>query len=268
MSKLTTIMAIPRHPEVPAPSVDDILLTMDSTTLEVLPTYDGGWLVFTTIGVAYLPVPWDTRTWIGIGIGGLGGLLGAGAGNALGKLLVEETGKAIGENVRDERVVPDRIRASLRRRGSFAAGYAEIVRVEEMSTWTSGPGLAVEISKSGEVAPYRVFFKSEVTNKHIAAAAQHIADYRALAEGVFAWEDAMFSLEAAMPAPVRRTRDGCWIWNAAENIMTSLTDHARTSGLATEQVVHRALELHPSFMEFERCPATNTTFRVFTQFWG
>jgi len=255
MSKQTTIMSMPRHPEVPAPSVDQILLAI---IRGALPTYDGGALLLTTLGVAYLPVPWDAQTWIGVGIGGLAGGLGAATGSELGKIVVEETGKAIGEMVVKERVLPDRIRASLRRRGSFAAGYAEVVRVVHNATrWFGTDSIVVDISKSGKVNSYKVNFAQEVKNEQAAEAAEYIAIYRALAEGVWAWGNAMSSLEATS-APAKPPT-----LLASENPLHDLAARATASGLMRDQVVRRAIERHPSFTEFEHCPATSDTFSVF-----
>lgn len=253
MGTQTTVMNIPRHPDVPAPSVDEILTAI---VRSVLPTYDGGALLTTSFGVAYLPVPWDAQTWIGVGIGGLAGALGAGVGNELGKVVVEETGKAIGETVVKERVLPDRIRASLRRRGSFAAGFAEIVRVVHNATrWFGTDSIVVDISRSGEVNSYKVNFAQEVKNEHTAEAAAYIAIYRALTEGAWAWEDAMSSLEAAPAKPPRLL--------ATDNPLMDMSTRAEASALKRDQVIRRALERHPTFKEFEHCPVTAETFGVF-----
>ena len=76
----------------------------------------------TWVGVAYLPVPWDARTWAGVVLGGISGGLASQIGNELVKAVFEETGKAVAEDIVKEGVLPERVQASLRRSGSFAAG--------------------------------------------------------------------------------------------------------------------------------------------------
>jgi hypothetical protein len=222
----------------------------------MLPTYDGGALLTTSLGIAYLPVPWDLQTWVGVGVGGLAGAVGAGVANELGKIVVEETGKAIGETIVKDSVLPDRIRASLRRRGSFVAGFAEVVRVVHNATrWFGTDSIVVDVSRSGQVNSYRVNFAQEMKNEHTSEAATYIAIYRALTEGVWAWEDAMSSLEAAPAKPPRLL--------ATDNPIKDMSTRAEASGLTRDQVIRRAIERHPNFREFEHCPATADTFAVF-----
>jgi hypothetical protein len=88
------LFSIPRHPAVPAPSSAQIL---SAPELWRLPTSEGGIFVLTKAGLAFLPVPLDARTWVGVGIetlsAGFASQLGA---DELIKKLIEEAGKKSG----------------------------------------------------------------------------------------------------------------------------------------------------------------------------
>jgi hypothetical protein len=259
MANETEILAIPRHPEVPAPSTQQILT---GPVIGQLPTYDGGALLLTWVGVAYLPVPWDAQTWAGIAVGGLSGGLASQIGNEVVKAIAEETGKAVAEAVVEEKVIPERIKACLRRTGSFAAGYAEVSRVVQREVKMFGTdSLSVDIVRVGQRKTYKVNFKQELEFEHVARAANCIASTRAFSEGVWAWSYAM-SNGSTPPSAA----DVAAIL-ATENALSTLADRARKAGVKRSVVVKRAMELHPVFAEFKNCAATMEAYDVFTRSW-
>jgi hypothetical protein len=202
VAKTATVMSIARHPAVPAPPVDGVVMTFE---VAKFPAFGGGVLLLTTLGVTYLPIPYDLRTFAGMGIGGIAGVLGFGIGHNIMGVIVEEAGKALGETVVQDRVMPDRIKASLRSKGAFAAGYAEIVSVGYSFSWISRR-LILEIEQSGAVSSYAVHFDREVTNEQIETIANNIAHFRVLAEFLWICEDALASFEAEAGNPGRPPR--------------------------------------------------------------
>ena len=103
-------------------------------------------------------------------------------------------------------------------------------------------------------------FADGVSDKQVVELAEYIAANRALAEGVWTWEDAMSSFETEEVAPLQPPR-----LLASDNPLHDLAARADASGLTRAQVVRRAVGRHPSFTEFARCPATAPTFALFTQ---
>jgi len=251
------ILSIPRHPEVPAASTEQILLAPE---IGRLPTYDGGILLLTWVGVAYLPVPWDARTWGGVAIGAISGGLASQAGNELVKTVIEETGKAVGENVVKEGVLPERVKASLRRSGSFAAGYAEVTRVVQRNVkWFGTDSLTLDVVRAGERNNYKVNFEQSLKFEHVARAADCIASTRAFSEGVWAWAYAISN----KAVPPTGAEVGGFL--STENAISALARQAKTAGTRRGDVLNRALHLHPAFVEFKNCAATAEAYEVFTR---
>lgn len=134
MAKRTILMAVPRHPEVPASAANEIVLA-EATGL--CPAYGGAVLLLSTRGIAYLPVPYDAQTWLGVGIGMLTAGLVQGMGESVVKILIDQAGSDAAQAVVEHGVVPGRVAASLRSSYSFTAGYPEIVSVGHVFGWSS-----------------------------------------------------------------------------------------------------------------------------------
>ncbi len=254
------LMAVPRHFAVPAASADEVLL---AGSLADAPTYDGGVLLATNLGVAYLPVPWDLQTFAGVAVGGIAGALGDVVGGVTGKV-VEETGKTLfAEPLVRDRVVPDRIRASLRRKGSFVAGHGQIVSVEyNYSSWFSGRGVVLGIATEATTKSYKVNFADEVENDHITTIAETIAQNRAITELCWFCLDAIASLDTKAGRPVA-TPPRLPLLGSIDSAFGQLISEAAERGLSRTAIAKRIWELHPEFREFEKWP----NLGVFHQYW-
>lgn len=249
--------SIPRHSGVPAPSSGEIL---SAPELFRVPTYYGNTFVLTKAGLALLLVPLDARTWAGVGIASLSaGFASQFGADELVKKLVEEAGKKVGENLKEEGLLPKRVQASLRRSGSFAAGYAEVTRVAyRPDTWLTVGRLIIDITRAGDCKTYTIQFPEQIKSEHIKWAANCIAQNRVNSEGAWAM------IYAALNTSTSPTGAALAAVLSTDSIAESLAHLAIAAGYTDRFTFkQRALELHPALTEFGKHTATAKAYEFY-----
>jgi hypothetical protein len=257
MAEEIEVFSIPRHSGVPAPSSEQIL---SAPELFRVRTYYGNTFIITKAGLALLNVPLDAQTWAGVAIASLS----AGFASQLGadelvKKLVEKVGERVGENLKEEGMLPKRVQASLRRSGSFAAGFAEVTRVAyRPDTWLKVGRLIVDVTRAGDRKTYTIEFPEQIKPEHIKWAANCIAQNRVNSEG--AWSMIYAALRPSAPP----TGAALAAVLSTESIADSLSDLAIAAGYTDRFTFkRRAMELHPALAEFGKHTATTEAYEFY-----
>jgi hypothetical protein len=250
MAKKTVILSAPRHPVFPTPSDD---ATLVSDVIYRRKAYGGNLVLVTRLGVAWLLIPWDARTFVGVAVGAATGGLFPTPG-PVQNVLVSQLGQTMGTAVMEHRTVPEQVRKGLRRKRAFVAAF---LRVTEVTVLEGGWGPRVRVVEESDAgARIEHTISLDGSKPPPMELAIGIAIGRAACEGAAGWKLAATELLQATGA-VRNDPD----LDPVMPLSMGARDCIERAGITPASVAARAHERFGHFAgDFAGQPDVQTAF--------
>jgi hypothetical protein len=182
VAKKTVVLSAARHPMFPAPSDD---ATLVSDVIYRRKAYGGNLVLVTKLGVAWLLIPWDARTFAGAAVGAASGGLFPTPG-PVQNILLGQLGQTAGTALMEHRTVSDQVRKGLRRKRAFVAPFLRLIEVTVLEGGWGPRVRVVEESDAGARIEHTISL--EGSKPPPVELAIGIAISRAACEGAAGWK--------------------------------------------------------------------------------